>query len=85
MSDFAAYLDTHPEAYQTLLKQTHIRSVNHAAVELLEAADADELRAALHSEKVRPTNKSLRAKLELLWNGQSTAEVETRYRSLKGR
>ena len=85
VTDLPAYLEQHPEAIREASQLTRTRRINQTAAELFNVREAAELHDALRSQHVKPATEPLVLKLNVLWQRQHSAEMETRFRGSDGR
>ncbi len=85
IQDLSAYLAQHPEAIRQAQKRLVVRGVNQATYELFGADNLDRLKALLRDPHHAPPPEPWRLKLETIWAGQGSAEMETYCYTVDGR
>ena len=83
--DLEQHLREHPEALAEAARLTRTRRINQTAAEMFEVHEVEQLDAALHRGSVRPDHEPLILKLQMLWHRQHTGEMETSFRSRRGK
>ncbi|MEM9417955.1 MAG: PAS domain S-box protein [Planctomycetota bacterium] len=83
--DFQSHIDAHPEFLRDVMQKTRILSVNQGACGLFALTSTEQLAEAVKQGRFRPPAEALRLKLRMIWEGQASGEIETRYRALDGR
>ena len=85
VTDFAAYLDSHPEFVRDALDGLKIEAVNEQAIRMFGARDAGELIAAPNAWIWRERPDTFRRILESRFRREWTYQEETRISALDGR
>ncbi|MEO1236552.1 MAG: PAS domain-containing protein [Planctomycetota bacterium] len=77
VDDLGRYLEEHPEGHDHAVAITDVRSVNQATFDLMGAKDAAELIESMKHGHVGPPPEPLLLKLQTIWDGGTSAEMET--------
>ncbi len=85
VTDFATYLDQHPDYLQDALEGLTIESMNERAVRMFGVRDAGELTSVSNEWIWKERPETFRRILESRFRGEPTYQEETKIRTLDGR
>ncbi|BAP58065.1 diguanylate cyclase/phosphodiesterase [Thioploca ingrica] len=85
ITDLRSYLAANPASLWDFLQLIKINNVNAATLRLFEANSLSELRQAIDQTFVAASEATFIEELCAIWSGKKLFQVETRYRTLKGK
>ncbi|MBB6429003.1 PAS domain S-box protein [Algisphaera agarilytica] len=85
VADLSAHMASNPEFIGEVMRKTRILSVNQGACALFASTGTEQFAEAVRQGRFRPPLEALLLKLHMIWDGQTSGEIETRYRTLDGR
>lgn len=85
VEDLPAYLQEHPDAMAHAKQLVNIKGVNQATFELMGARDLESLNQLLNDPRLGSPPERWALKLQTIWAGQRSAEMETYCYTVEGK